>query len=86
MGLGASKGSGLRMITACEDCDHVAPDTRRQSPTRWVCLKFPRIEGFSPVAPKAWVDAEPYMRCVGINGGLCPVFAPRKQPKEQSDD
>jgi hypothetical protein len=51
-----------------------------------VCLKFPRIEGFSPVAPKAWVDAEPYMRCLGINGGLCPMFAPRKQPKEQSDD
>lgn len=73
------------MITACEDCDHVHPDTRKQSPTRWVCMKFPRIEGFSPVAPKAWVDAEPYMRCVGINGGLCPVFAPRRMPKEASD-
>jgi hypothetical protein len=76
------------MITACEDCDHVTSDTRKGHPSRWCCIKFPRIEGFSPVAPKAWVDADPYMRCVGINGGLCPLWTARRDGpiKDRNDD
>lgn len=70
-------------LTACEDCDNVHPDTRKQSPARWVCMRFPRVEGLSAVAPKAWVDAEPYMRCVGINGGLCPVFQKRRDGQKE---
>lgn len=65
-------------ITACEDCDNVHAETRKQSPSRWVCVKFPRIEGYSPVAPKTWVEVEPYMRCFGINGGVCPCFERRR--------
>lgn len=68
----------IEQLSAKLDASHVK--SREQAGR-----KLSYIEGFSPVAPKAWVDAEPYMRCVGINGGLCPVFAPRKQPKEQSD-
>ncbi len=64
--------------TACEDCDNVHAETRKQSPARWVCVRFPRLEGMNAVAPKYWVDAEPYMRCVGINGGHCPMFTPRR--------
>lgn len=62
--------------TACEDCDNVSAATRKSHPARWTCLKFPIVEGYSPVAPKMWVGSEPYMRCVGINGGKCPLFTP----------
>lgn len=70
-------------ITTCETCDHVHAETRKQSPSRWVCVKFPRLEGYSPVAPKYWVDAEPYMRCVGINGGLCPMYRERRDGQKE---
>ena len=73
------------ILTACEDCDNVHGDTRKQSPSRWVCMKFPRTKRFSPVAPRAWVGSDPFMRCVGINGGLCPLFTPRRKPKEAPD-
>lgn len=69
--------------TFCEDCDHVHADTRKQNPTRWLCTKFPRLEGFSPVAPRAWVDSEPFSRCVGINGGFCPLFSPRRNGQRE---
>lgn len=71
-------------MTSCEDCDHVTADTRKGHPARWCCIKFPRIEGFSPVAPKVWVDAEPYMRCVGINGGLCSLWMPRREGQKEA--
>ena len=66
------------MITACETCDNVHAGTRKQHPRAWLCVKFRRIEGYSPVAPKAWVEEEPYMRCVGINGGACPLYTARR--------
>lgn len=70
-------------ITSCESCDHVTADTRKSHPSRWCCIRFPRIEGFSPVAPKAWVDAEPHMRCTGINGGACPMWSPRRDGQKE---
>lgn len=60
--------------TWCADCDHVLD--RKRHPAHWICIKFPRLEGGGFVAPKVWVDQEPYMRCVGINGGACPMFQP----------
>ena len=66
------------MTTFCEDCDNVHAETRKQHPARWLCVKFPRMETFSPVAPRAWVEHEPYMRCVNLNGGKCPLFTPRR--------
>jgi hypothetical protein len=71
------------MPTFCEDCDNVHAETRKQGPSRWVCVKFPRLEGLSPVAPKAWLDKEPYMRCVGINGGFCPMFSKRRDGQKE---
>jgi hypothetical protein len=70
--------------TPCEDCDNVHAETRKQGPSRWVCVKFPRLEGLSPVAPTAWVDKEPYMRCAGINGGFCPMFVRRRDGQKDS--
>lgn len=69
--------------TPCEDCDFVHESTRKQSPGRWVCVRFPRLEGLSPIAPTKWVDLEPYMRCVGINGGHCPLWVKRREGQQE---
>lgn len=65
-------------LTLCEQCDHVHADSRKRSPTMWLCSKFPRLEGMGFVAPKAWAEHEPFMKCSGINGGACPLWSPRR--------
>jgi hypothetical protein len=64
--------------TPCEQCDHVHMETRKQSPSRWMCVKFPRLEGMSPVAPTQFAALEPYNRCVSVNLGYCPLWSPRR--------
>lgn len=66
--------------TACEDCDNVHAETRKQSSGYWQCVKFPRLRGLNPVAPSGFTDP-PYMRCSGINGGFCELFTPRRDGK-----
>lgn len=68
--------------TYCQDCDNVVEASRKLNPTRWLCIKFPRMEGMGFVAPTIWADQEPYMRCSGINGGKCPVFEQRRNQGE----
>lgn len=72
------------MPTFCEDCEHVHPESRKRSPTSWLCMKFPRLEGMGFVAPKAWAKEEPYMRASGINGGACCVFKPRRTSQTEN--
>lgn len=73
------------MVTLCEGCDNVHAETRKRSPTQWLCVRFPRLEGQGFVAPRAWAEMEPFMRCSGINGGACPCFVERRQaPGEKS--
>lgn len=74
----------MRSYTYCEDCDHVEADSRKRSPKAWVCLKFPRVEGGGFVAPTVWAAQEPFMRCVDINGGDCPLYKPRPNPDGQA--
>lgn len=69
--------------TACEVCDFVHMDTRKQHPGRWLCVKFPRLENLNAVAPKQWVLHEPYNRCVNINLGHCPLYTPRRVPQKE---
>ncbi len=71
----------LRNYTYCEDCDNVVKATRKRSPASWLCSKFPRVEGGGFVAPKVWADQEPFMRCVHINGGDCPLYLTRSEPE-----
>lgn len=73
-----------RSYTYCEDCDHVEPASRKRSPSSWVCLKFPRVEGGGFVAPRVWADMDPFMRCTGINGGFCPLWTPRREVDDVS--
>lgn len=71
--------------TPCEDCDYVHPMTREKDIYQWMCLKFPRISGLDPVAPKKRVVKEPYNRCQSINVGFCPVWEPRREaPKGEA--
>lgn len=70
--------------TPCETCDSVHMDTRKLGPSRWVCVRFPRVEGLSPIAPTKWVELEPYMRCVGINGGHCALWTARREGQKDN--
>jgi hypothetical protein len=72
------------MTTFCENCDHVHAESRKRSPQSWVCVKFPRLEGQGFVAPKVWAEMEPYMRCVNINGGACPLWAPQRNGQKDN--
>ena len=72
------------MPTLCELCDNVTAETRKQSPQRWTCIKFPRLEGGTFVAPTQWARDEPYNYCRNINLGHCPVFVPLHTPKEST--
>jgi hypothetical protein len=69
--------------TACEECDNVHADTRKQHPRQWLCVKFKRLENFSPVAPQTWVNMEPYNRCVNINVGHCPLWTARRNGQQE---
>lgn len=70
--------------TPCELCDNVHMETRKLSPSRWVCVKFPRVEGLSPIAPKKWVELEPFNRCAAINVGHCPLFVARREGQKDN--
>jgi hypothetical protein len=70
--------------TFCEDCDNVHSESRRKLPAQWLCTQFPRLEGQGFIAPKVWAEMEPYMRCVNINGGACPLF--RRLREGQKDN
>jgi hypothetical protein len=63
-------------VTFCDSCDNVESHSRKKFPGQWLCTKFPRREGMGFVAPDLWVEMEPYMRCVNINGGACPLWTP----------
>ena len=64
------------MTTYCDACDNVVAESRKRLPSQWLCAKHPRLEGMGFVAPNAWAEMEPFMRCVNINGGACPMWAP----------
>lgn len=69
--------------TYCEHCDNVEASSRKRLPSYWLCIKFPRLEGQGFVAPNRWAEMEPYMRCVNINGGACPMWAPLRNGQRE---
>ena len=69
--------------TPCETCEWVHMETRKQSYQRWMCVKFQRLEGLSPVAPTQWAALEPYNRCVSINLGHCPLWTKRRDSQKE---
>ena len=65
--------------TFCSDCHNVHLASRKQNPTQWLCVKCPRLEGQGYVTREGWAEAQPYQRCVNINGGHCPLWTPRRE-------
>ena len=72
-----------KRLTCCESCDFVHLDTRNKHPGQWMCVKFPRLEGTSAVAPTVWSGREPYNRCVNINLGYCPLYERRRDGQKE---
>lgn len=66
-------------ITLCEDCEHLHPQARNNRKEGLaLCMAHPRVER-SDLVFKGITDQDPpYMRCIGINGGRCPTFEPRR--------
>lgn len=63
--------------TLCNHCDNVHPESRHSQPWRWMCTKFPRLEGFGYVTDDRWDKFPPFMFCNDINGGACPLYTPK---------
>ncbi|MNF00184.1 hypothetical protein D3C87_1367430 [compost metagenome] len=65
--------------TFCTDCEFVVAESRKRSPSGWLCLKHKRLEGQGFVDPKFWSNEEPYLRCKDVNAGACPLFEKRRE-------
>jgi len=72
----------MKEPTPCETCDFVHETTRDKPFYRWICYKFPRLEGMNPIAPTQAVVASPYNFCERINLGHCPCWQPRREAKK----
>lgn len=70
-------------LTICSECDHVTSDTRKKSPPQWTCIKHKRMPGGSFVDPDTWVEHEPYLRCVNLNAGACPLWTARRDGQKE---
>lgn len=46
-------------------------------------MKFPRLDGLDPVAPKTRAVKEPYNRCQSVNAGFCPMFERRRDGQKE---
>lgn len=67
------------MTTYCADCEHCHVPFKGAHPGRWLCRQCPNTAemGFGCVTPTTWDGADPFMRCVGVNGGACKLFERR---------
>ena len=64
------------VITFCSDCAHKRQDSESQPPWYWYCNRHPRLEGFGFVT-RRWRPDPPFLKCVDLNGGACPLFEQR---------
>ncbi len=71
--------------TFCASCDNVEPTSRKRQPTQWLCLRHKRLEGMGFVNPDYWTHEEPFARCRDVNYGLCPLFTPLRENKNDQD-
>lgn len=74
------------MTNYCRDCDFVHPDTRKQEPWRWRCVRVPTKPGFGFVDPE-YSPTPPYELCKFLRanvGEICPSYAPRRAAPEKA--
>lgn len=74
------------MPTYCSECENCRKDSKSAPEYTWTCSKFPRLEqGF--LAPNLRdSNLPPYMLCRGINGGVCCLFTPKREAKNENRD
>lgn len=60
--------------TYCSTCDNCLRVNPKDPPYRWLCQKFPRLDGFGWVTKDTWDDMPPYAYAKDINHGLCPLW------------
>jgi hypothetical protein len=72
-------------VTLCEDCEHRHPESDKRHPAKWMCMKFPRLEGHGFMCSGKWVGFDPWMYCIGINGGACPLFERKRGPQMEME-
>ena len=70
--------------TFCRDCDNVVEETRKRSVHSWLCSKHKRLEGQGFIDPDWWAENEPFLKCTAVNGGMCPLFTPRRDKELQA--
>lgn len=67
--------------TLCTNCEHSHPDNAKRQPHKWMCMRQPRLEGAGFVTDGKWQAFDPWMYCVGINGGQCFGYEPKRGPQ-----
>ncbi len=66
------------MTTWCSECEFVHPDTLKDRPWNWACMKAPTKPGFGFVSPD-YSPTPPYRPCKYVNQiGECPMWEPRR--------
>jgi len=71
--------------TFCIDCRHVHEAGKKISPFRMLCNRHKRLEGQGFIHPDWWVEHEPFLRCIDVNGGMCPLFEPAYTEEQLQD-
>lgn len=73
----------VREPTYCRKCEHVTLDTRKLRPRYWQCAMHRRFDRVSFVSDEDWSEVNPFLACRDVNGGMCPLFEPRREVEPQ---
>lgn len=67
--------------TRCELCEFRHEGTAKRPPWRWLCMKHLDLPWGKYVKEDGtWEPGfDPYLRCVSVNGGSCPLYQPKEQ-------
>ena len=65
--------------TLCENCEHLHPISAKRPPWRWICMKHRDMPWGKYIKEDGtWDGFDPYLQCVRVNGGACPLYEPKK--------
>ena len=74
------------MPTDCETCDLRHAVSKNRPPWRWICSHHPRLPWWDEIDDEGkWTGFDPFMRCIDINGGMCPDWTPKREDNASSD-
>ena len=68
----------IHEVTRCENCEHLHPTSRGERRERTaLCMAHPKLVRADLVFNGIIDKDTPFMRCIDINGGACPMYKPR---------